>query len=198
MARYYRRRYTRVVKPKVKWASNISQIALPPPTTGASDTRYGYVTPICANAGQVAVPIPTIVKCGNFKVQMDSVFESNDVGTMINATAYIIYVPEGAGPVAAANPPNPTTLEYFNWIEGIVTKHPEWLLGCKMMGSDWVAQSRANYDRVQFSTRLKRNLNSGDAVCLAVTAQSTRQGVEAGKVVGVQGHAMVQFWTRAN
>ena len=91
MPRYYRRRYTRVVKPKKKWATNLVGLN-PTKTTQNNTVMFQYV--ICQNANPTNVPTPVILKTGNFKVQCDAFFNLSE-GTAVEFSAYIMYVPEG-------------------------------------------------------------------------------------------------------
>lgn len=186
MPRYYRKRYTRVVKPKKRWASNMKEIKL---TTNTTIEHYGGMVELCKNATQSALPTPVIVKTGNFKVQCDVVTTPGTGLVLSSLIAYVIYLPEGAIP-AAATPGEPTPAEVYTFLTGMINAHPEWIMAWRQVGYDAIAENATSADRVTFSSRLKRNLNSGDRVVFAL--------VSAGAVSGLALSGMCQFWTCAN
>lgn len=67
--------------------------------------------------------------------------------------------------------------------------HPEWILAWKQIGYESLQGTR-NVDRVTFSSRLKRNLNSGDRIVFALNSFGALQDLA---LLG-----MCQFWTCAN
>lgn len=179
MPRYYRRRYTRtLVKPKKKWASNIKELNL----SSTAVNSYGGIVELCKNSTQSALPTPVIVKAGNFKVQCDVVASGTD-GDLASLIAYVLYLPEGVDPLLQ----QPNAVHQF--IEATVTNHPEWILSWRQIGYEAV-QGTKNVDRVSFSSRLKRNLNSGDRIVFALTSNGAIQDLA---LLG-----MCQFWTCAN
>lgn len=184
MPRYYRRRYTRVVKPKKKWATNIVEIDCNSndATLGGVGTKNVWMLKkICENSVGGATPTPVIVKTGNFKLQFDATFGLS-VGAPLQFSGYLIYVPEGTFPSYS--------VDYF---KQFVQKHPEWILCWKYGSYDYVTSgANGNIDSIKVSSRLKRNLNSGDAICFFGMATSTQNIDSAG------GHGMCQFWTCAN
>lgn len=177
MARYYRRRYTRVVRPKKKWASNIALFFDNDPVPFANGIAH---TTLVKNPAQSSNPTPSIVKTGNFKVSIDSLV-TYPSGTTETANAvfqfFIAYVPEG-------------------WVQtdlnGLITSHPEWILASKTAGGSYaVGATHFSLDTVNFSSRLKRNLNSGDSIQLLVTSNT-----QASSQIRFNGH--VRYWTCAN
>ena len=157
MPRYYRRRYTRVVKPKKKWASNIK--------VWNNDTlNEGTAALLATNSVQdTATPTPSILKVGNFKVSADIFFISSDTLSGFNPVCigYIVYVPEGWGTSALS-------------FDDLIVKHPEWIMATKTSGSSLSSSSatggRFAVDSMNVSTRLKRNLNSGDSIYFYIKA----------------------------
>lgn len=178
MARYYRRRYTRVVKPKKKWASNIKKLTL----LSEAVNSYGGIVELCKNSTQSSLPTPVIVKAGNFKVQCD-VVAAGTGGSLASMTAYVLYIPEGVDPLLQS----PDSVHQF--IESTVSNHPEWILAWRQIGYE-ALEGTKNVDRVTFSSRLKRNLNSGDRIVFALNAFGSLQQLS---LLG-----MCQFWTCAN
>lgn len=178
MARYYRKRYTRVVKPKKKWASNIKALSL----ESAEVASYGGIVELCKNSTQAALPTPVIVKAGNFKVQCDVVAGGSD-GSLVSMVAYVLYLPEGVDPLLQESH------AVHQFIQSTVTNHPEWILAWRQIGYDAV-QGTKSVDRVTFSSRLKRNLNSGDRIVFAVDSN--------GSIHDLALRGLCQFWTCAN
>lgn len=170
MARYYRKRYTRVVKPKKKWASNVKVITNEP-------IAAGQFFVLVENSVQTVSPTPTIVKCGNFKVSLDCVMNfSSAVSTNPVAMAFILYLPEGW--------PNSD-------IANAVTAHPEWIMASKTVGGSVTSGSVFSLETLNMSSRLKRNLNSGDRVLLFFSLSST-------SATGITMTGTVRYWTCAN
>ena len=82
--RYYRKR-TVVVRPKKKWASNISSDSI---LVNAPD-KVPWKS-IVENTSQSSVPTPTILKVGNFKCSMDvSVGYSAAPSSLPHMVAYV-------------------------------------------------------------------------------------------------------------
>lgn len=176
MARYYRRRYTRVVKPKKRWASNIATYSN---TAAIMDSDGIGFTTLVTNSIQGSSPTPSIVKAGNFKISIDSYL---NFGSAVQGNAvvqfFIVYVPEGWGTSALAN---------------LISSHPEWILASKTVGSSVALKSTLDLETINLSTRLKRNLNSGDAILLVFQADPS---LAAGATLNMTGH--VRYWTCAN
>lgn len=165
--RYYRRS-VRVVAAKKKWASNIIQDTL---TTSTSST-------VVQNSTQSSTPTPVIVKCGNFKVQGDVAVTSQSVQTarVLPLTFFLIYVPEGVTPS-----------------DSLIGQHPEWIMAwttidCGLIYSGSTGVYAAN--KFSVTSRLKRNLNSGDRVVAILQSRDT--SATASCVF------TCQYWTCAN
>lgn len=180
MARYYRRRYTRVVKPKKRWASNIVTYSNTPSTL--STNGFGYTT-LVTNSVQAASPTPSIVKAGNFKISIDSYIQFPDdleaVATVV-VQFFVVYVPEGWGTSALGN---------------LISSHPEWILASKTVGSSLSTGHTLDLETINLSSRLKRNLNSGDAILMVFQLDPTFT-TASGTVLKLTGH--VRYWTCAN
>lgn len=181
MARYYRRRYTRTIKPKKKWCSNIK--AFVGEAIQYQNTSEFYVTKdLVTNTSDQSSPTPVVIKTGNFKLQMDMTINVGVAGN-VEAAIFIMYVPQSI------------TLTNYTTISNYVTCHPEWIMAWRQIdfGSANAAGS-VDTSVITMSSRLKRNLNSGDKVCLFV--------IGSGNFTGVQAHGIlngrVQYWTCAN
>lgn len=177
MARYYRRRRTIVRTPKKKWATNIVNFN---DTTAGSATAQFAAVKLVENSAQSARPTPVIVKAGNFKIQGDVFVNSGNVASQTEISMYVIYVPEGI------NLPDALTSR------NLLLAHPEWIIAWKFISSNVsTANTPTNSDSFTFSSRLKRNLNSGDSIYLLCLAQS--QAMQNAVFAG-----MAQYWTCAN
>lgn len=171
MPRYYRRRYTRVIKPKKKWASCIA-------TWNRTDVVNPYVTTLATNSVQSGTPTPSILKVGNFKITADLIANFGETGSAnIIATIYILFVPEGI---------------IDSQIKNIPTQHPEYIMATKVSGSSFQTGSSFALDTVNVSTRLKRNLNSGDRVVMFIDFASTMYPTS----VTISGN--VRYWACSN
>lgn len=164
--RYYRRYYK--ATPKKKWASNIVQSSVT--TSNTAD--------IVVNSAQSSAPTPVIVKCGNFRVQGDVMYTSNGSGSTyrpVNINFFLLFIPEGVTPS-----------------DGLIGAHPEWIIGWKALDIGVLSTSQGSYAATSFSfsSRLKRNLNSGDRVIAIL--QTRDSGMTAQCVF------TCQYWTCAN
>lgn len=176
MPRYYRRRYTRVVRPKKKWASNIA--------TWTNESVSGVpAVSLVSNSVQSGTPTPTILKVGNFKVSVDLTFTTGQTvatGYIPAVIAYILYVPEGWAVDASTA---------FN---NLIRTHPEWIMATKTMGANSRVDSVFPVDTLNLSTRLKRNLNSGDRIYLYFNF-NTSAIISSVSITGT-----CRYWTCAN
>ena len=183
MARYYRRRYTRTVvrAPKKKWCSNMISVSLHGTTSlVGEDYVIAIGTDIAENKTETTSPTPIVVKTGNFKVQLDVFCTS--VTRKSDMIVYLVYQPEGVAPVGA------------NAVKEYMLKHPEWIIAWKKVDLDVdVGDVTSNSTRITMSSRLKRNLNSGDKIGLYLFST---KGNTLGSEVDMNG--MVQFWSCAN
>lgn len=169
--RYYRR-YTRVVPAKKKWASNIITGTIGTAGSGEADNLT-----LVANSSPTATPTPVIVKTGNFKIQGDAYLDVRTGGGNISVAArvFVLYTPEGV------------TSDFAT----VIGQHPEWIMGWTQLDLPITnAAAIAAGNRFTLSTRLKRNLNSGDKIRIVVIG-----GGDNNKVVC---QFTAQFFTCAN
>ena len=181
MPRYYRRRYTRVVKPKKKWASNIYPLS----TESISIGNWQYIdkTTLVENSIQSGAPTPVILKAGNFKTQLDFTYILNG-SSSLEISAFIIYIPEGT---------EPTT---YSDAQILVQRHPEWIMAWKYASMDYATSNvSSGTETINFSTRMKRNLNSGDKVMLLIMACTSSSNVN---ITAFRMGGLSQYWTCAN
>lgn len=167
--RYYYRR-SRTAKPKRKWASHIKT------WSGNSITTNPATVELVENSTMNA-PTPTIIKTGNFKVSLDMYATYNVAQTVnLGCNAYILFVPQGVS------------------VSGtLITNHPEWILAAKSIGSTYATDTtKVSLETLNMSSRMKRNLNSGDKVVLYLQM--------IGDVVpnGIMVNGLVRYWTCAN
>lgn len=143
---YYSRRYK--VAPKKKWASNFlrfqSTVTVPAPVAVNL-----AINPTQENA------VPRTIKAKNFKVSLWFEGANQEAVSNINLIeAYVVYKPQG----------------YIISTETIA-EHPEWVLVHKMIGRpDYQAEVTKPY---VLSSRLARNLQSGDSIQLVINALGT-------------------------
>lgn len=184
MARYYRRRYTKVVRPKKRWATNMYNFS------GAilygSNNTIAYSKQLVENNTEGSSPAPVMIKAGNFKAQFDTVLTVGASGD-VSARAYIVYVPQGYT--------IPTDASMFLTISNIVGQHPEWILVWRQLDfGNANAAGSVDTSVVRMSSRLKRNLNTGDSIYFFLIGQGEFAGVTTkGAVAGA-----CQYWTCAN
>lgn len=143
MPRYYkyRRTYAKRVYPRKRWASNIkegSSVLTIPTTTNVVQ----QVVDLCTNSTDSSTPNPVLIKFGRIKLKGDIRYSDKNAASFTSGTIYAIYVPEGASPT-------------YN----LVTQHPEYILG-------WTCISMDSGNSFSLTTALKRNLNTGDRICL--------------------------------
>lgn len=181
--RYYRSRRTVVVRPKKKWGSNIVDIELTANNaTSGSVSAFSRIQ-LAQNKIEATTPTPVIIKTGNFKLQADTFFggTSSSGVSQTSATLYIVFVPQGVEP------------QTYAAAEALIQNHPEWIMAWRVLEGGFTNPS-GQYDSTRFtlSSRLKRNLNSGDSVIALLLIQNLSPDQ------GVQVKGKCQFWTCAN
>lgn len=173
-----RRRYYRVKKtyPKQKWLINNNEIVINGMTVNAGNYVLLY-EPITQNpsrtltSGAGTQTSASILKTGRFR--FNGVF--NSAATYINYIVGISFIPEGYTITANTNVDVSTLGECFFY------KHPEWLLSWKRL--DYSASNQIN--EFSLSSRLKRNLNSGDGIVFFVIAvNKTNTNVQISNIDG--------------
>lgn len=190
MGRYYRRRYTRTIvrAPKKKWCSNILDINLVTAGAGVTSpvaTISSSYVPLAQNKTEANSPTPVVIKTGNFRLQADMQFivsTSGGISTTPVATLYIVYAPQG------------WLLDTSQSASALIANHPEWIMAWKVLETNYVLTESRGSDSVRFTltSRLKRNLNSGDTVAAVILYDNLATGV-TGQIRG-----KCQFWTCAN
>lgn len=173
MARYRRRYYRRVYQRK-RWATNIG-VAQSRIMFAQGETTNMVYTTICQNSAQNANPTPVLLKVARIKLKGDLQAINVPAGTSISAVAYITFVPEGID------------LGNGNNAYNLIANHPEYIMG-------WTQISLDSTNSFTVSTRLKRNLNSGDSICLIITSKTNHEHpVQASINYGID--CTFQYWT---
>lgn len=111
---------------------------------------------LAANSGDAATPTPSILKVKNFKCQIQLEASLEYYSSVMLA---ICYLPQG-----------------YTVTPNTITYHPEWLMGWKMVDMKQTSTSsvpslNTAKASASFSSRLSRNLKSGDGVALLISAQ---------------------------
>lgn len=192
MSKRYRgyRRLTRTY-PKQRWqitCVNPEPIRLS--ATIASNTFYAVHKTICQSvvptdsAAQSVVSANNIVKTGNFKVKGSFNFSGTDT-KYISMIIYVIFVPQGITP-------DNTAVSTTNLATSIFYSHPEWVMCWTRKDVD-----ESGSDDFSISSRLKRNLNSGDSIQLGVLFLNTTTTNPSNNFY-CNINATVQYSARAN
>lgn len=186
--RRYRRTY-----PKQKWQLtlvNPERISL---TTGPypASSFYAIHKTICQtvvptdSSAHSVVSSNNIVKVGNFKVKGTFNVSGGTGYNNLSMIIYVIFVPQGIIP-------DNTEVSNSNLATSIFYSHPEWVLGWTRVDLD---DSGSN-DNFSITSRLKRNLNSGDSVQFGVLIMNN--AATSISEVNVTVAETIQYAARAN
>lgn len=182
--KFYRRKYS--YKPKRKWNSNFYTYAdhIIWPIIQANEqfvervqSRTLFSNPQIGNASTST----SVVKIKNCKVQFAGTGFVDAAPTgLLSMQVALIYVPEGV-----------------DYDAGILFRHPEWILAHKLVTCDADQSLPINFS---ISSRLARNLNSGDRIELVFIPRINTAG--AAGIQHIPGsmayYATVQYWTCVN
>lgn len=152
--RYYK---SKRVYPKQKWLPVNNEITCQQYnglTTGSFVIRYEPITQNATRtntAGAGNQSSATIIKTGRFRYR-GQIYTNSAITYIVG----IAYVPEGYDLNANVN------IARANLGETFFYKHPEWILAWTRL--DYVGSSGNN--EIRLSSKLKRNLNSGDGIVL--------------------------------
>ena len=136
---------------------------------------------LVSNSTQNSSPTPVVVKTGNFKIQGDCLVSSqNNITSPVQVIVYIMYLPEVV--VAQANAVT------------AIQDHPEWIMAWKVVDVTNGVQT-SNSSSFSFSSRLKRNLNSGDCVALVTVVKNPST---VGSAISCTINYAAQYWTCSN
>ena len=137
----YRKNYKKNYGQKKKWASMMKDIPLSNVVIDPHATGGSYITMV-QNSAETAVPTPTILKVKHAKLSLDFVF---DATVLNNGFCCFLYVPQGV---------------VIN--SGLPVLHPEWIMAWRNIPND----VSATHHQVMLSSKLSRNLNSGDSIVM--------------------------------
>lgn len=188
--RYYRRS-VRVVAAKKKWASNIKQITMRQGRVNVGGGPIGDYAILVSNATGTSTPTPVIVKTGNFKISVDAVAQVNLTAvSSVNVIVFIAFLPEGY--VYNSTDVN---AGYF-----LINNHPEWIMAWKQIDfTSATGAATSNSVTANFSSRLKRNLNSGDKIIFGTAYPAAEVKPEADNTGNLFTYTVAcQYWTCAN
>lgn len=156
MARYrrYYRRYVRAAKKK--WASNTVELRISSGTI-AAESFDGIGQIICQNGDRVAQSATSIKSSAQILKTTRFRFRgviSNNGNSYLSLLYYIAYVPEGASALFVGTAAL-TDLGNYGFYS-----HPEWVMAWGR--KDYTNSAQNN--EISLTTKLKRNLNSGDSI----------------------------------
>lgn len=193
--RYY---YRRTLRPKQKWAINTVTANVAQSTGGTLNISSGAIgtigAPVCINSSRIdsaadnLISAAQVLKTGRWKFR----------GVIVNPTAavsyifYLVYVPEGYYSAGV------TDYSYVltNTTEGndIFFRHPEWVLAWTRR--DYTSTDQSN--EISLTSRLKRNLNSGDQVQIrALLFNNSQSAIALASTVPIV-RGTVSYCCRAN
>lgn len=149
--RYYTRYRPRPYGKRRKWSptllQGVSTLSIP---ASSSQALTGFTsTVLCGNSANsgTTTPVSTIIKVKNFKVVCDITVTQNTIRNLFFA---IMFLPQGFTPTV-------TTPQ----------EHPEWVMVWRTVDATSAGEQRAQgIPNIQLSSRLTRNLNSGDSIVL--------------------------------
>lgn len=150
------------------------------------NASYGIAwNKIIDNSAQISTPTPTIVKVGNIRI-------ATDVGVLsygifnYQPTVYCVYIPEAWADEGISQ------ATFGQKMLQAVSLHPEWVLAQVVLPSLYFAPGESSTQTMNditplktVSSRLKRNLNSGDAIYIVLIMNykgwggSTDQGLRS-------------------
>lgn len=177
-----RTKYTRVIvkKARKRWAAHIESFLLEATNfaaatiNGASIATYKTLAVTQIDA---ATPTPNIIKTGRYSASYNFIFDlsSSNNKSPLNymVTILLMYIPQGWPLDVGSTSVNHAAR--FNQFSNLVGSHPEWIIAKKQLG-DWNQIPGATdgvYDcrTGVLSSKLKRNLNSGDQVAIVAMVQ---------------------------
>lgn len=200
------RHYTRVIKraPRKRWAAHLEQFAIELTNYGGTGIIGGSASSfytLAVSQSDNTTPTPVIIKTGRYKASLQCSLDlssstvQNPFNLLINA--YILFVPQGwPVPVGGSST---TYVAQFAQIDRIVKGHPEWLIARRQITA-WTQTPGAPqgvYDSKDYiiSSKLKRNLNSGDQVMLVLTAEKMTGDSVGSQSFTLKGDGQVTYYT---
>lgn len=177
MPRYYKyKRYYKPVYPRKRWASNIGNLTTRIAFSQGQTSSVGS-TEICSNAAQTATPTPVLLKFGRCKCRIDlqPITMPTTGSNSLSLVCYLTFVPQGVNMSDSQTAYN------------LIKNHPEYVMA-------WQQISLDSPGTMSLTSKLKRNLNSGDGIYLIfVAGTNPEHPPQASIVYGLS--ATYQFWT---
>lgn len=171
MARkYYRKRY---YKKKVNWSSRLTEINISQLVT-ANQTFFIYRT-LATNPAQDDNTISQRFTVKNVQCQMEIQQTTGQAAAINFCQQYLLYIPQG-----------------FSLSENTPFEHPEWIMAHRWLGSPEDNET-PYFPALKFSTRLARNLDTGDRIVYLFIGNNTSSESATINVNGI-----VKFNTKAN
>lgn len=186
------RKHTRVYKrAKTRWAPHLEAFTITG-TNGNAGSSIAVAKQLAISSADNAVPTPGIIKTGRYKLEYELMLDLSTwaagvrIPTDFMFSIYTIYVPQGwpitVGATAADN------VSRFNQFTTLIQSHPEWILGYKTISvpEEWyrgdagIAYGHFTSGRQVLSSKLKRNLNSGDSVFCVLLSSWVAAGAAPG------------------
>lgn len=142
-------RRTIVRRPRVKWSPHMETIQETLNVPANVSYAY-YVHAIAANATDSHLPTVPVIQVTriNFQGHLAQNVTSGEW------YLYFIYIPEGL---------DATLTNWTAW-QGYINAHPEYIMARTIGSSDYSGTAGNTTTTLRLSTRMKRNLNSGDQV----------------------------------
>lgn len=175
MPRRYTKRTVIIRKPRVKWSPHMEAYS---DELLISNNLQSVVIAIAANNNDSHIPAVPVVQVTRINIQAQ--LGSGQLSGM-DWYAYLVFIPE-----------NTTLSSTSQWIDYIYA-HPEYLMARKIVESDNAMDNTSV--ALSMSTRLKRNLNSGDKIYLLLVARVLGT-VSGSKTLPI--HAEVTYYSKVN
>lgn len=170
---------TRIIRPKVKWSPHMETIS--ESLNVSANAAYAYYPHvICANAGDSHLPTVPVVQVT--RINFQGHLANNQ--TSAEWYLYFIFVPEGL---------DSTLATWAGW-QAYINAHPEYIMA-RTIGTSDFATSGNTTTTLRLSTRMKRNLNSGDQV-IALFVWNTLYPTNSALTLPIQGQ--VSYYTKVN
>lgn len=175
MPRRYTKRTVIIRKPRVKWSPHMEAHS---DELLISGNTQSVAIAIAANNSDSHIPTVPVVQVTRINVQAQ--LGSGQLPGM-DWYAYLMFVPE-----------NTTLASTSQWLSYIYA-HPEYLMARKIVESDNASDNTSV--ALNMSTRLKRNLNSGDTIYLFLVARVIGS-VSGSKTLPI--HAEISYYSKVN
>lgn len=204
-----RRFYTRVIKraPKKRWASHIENFYLSGANyAGAtiSAESIALVKSLAITSADNVIPTPVIIKTGRYEAQIHCKFDlsgaANKDYNNYNVAFYMFFIPQGWAIDPGLTPVN--FGQKYLQVQNLILSHPEWIIARRMI-ADWYEtpqQNAGTFDSKSLiiSSKLKRNLNSGDQIMCALVVEKMAPAETPNYPFSVKMNATVTYKTCAN